>query len=54
VEHNFELKGRGLNKQITGILQKGTRTVTVTFRKGRYTYFCEPHEFEMRGTFRVT
>jgi plastocyanin len=53
-EHNFRLKGPGLNKQITGILQKGTRTVTVTFRKGTYTYVCDPHDTQMKGSFRVT
>jgi plastocyanin len=53
-EHNFRLKGRSLNKQITGILQTGTRSFTVTFRKGTYTYVCDPHDTQMKGSFRVT
>ncbi len=54
-EHNFRLRGRGVNKQITGILQKGTKSFTVTFRKGRtYAYVCDPHDTQMKGSFRVT
>ena len=55
VEHNFRLKGRGVNKQVTGILFKGSKTVTVTLRKGKYTYQCDPHVLQaMVATFRVT
>ena len=54
-QHNFRLKGPGLNKQITGLAMKGTRTVTVTLRKGTYTYVCDPHVGQgMKGSFRVT
>jgi plastocyanin len=53
--HNFRLKGPGLNKQITGIGFKGTKTVTVTLKKGSYTYQCDPHlSTGMKGSFRVT
>jgi plastocyanin len=54
-QHNFRLKGPGLNKQITGLAMRGTRTVTVTLRRGTYTYVCDPHIAQgMKGTFRVT
>ena len=33
--HNFRIKGPGLNKQITGLAFKGTKTVTVTIKGGR-------------------
>ena len=53
--HNFRLKGPGLNKQITSLAYKGTKTVTVTLKKGKYTYQCDPHAAQgMKHTFRVT
>jgi hypothetical protein len=53
--HNFRLKGPGLNKQITTLSQTGPKTVTVTLKKGRYTYQCDPHVAQgMKHTFRVT
>ena len=53
--HNFRLKGPGLNKQITMLSQTGSKTVTVTLKKGRYTYQCDPHVLQgMKKTFRVT
>ena len=53
--HNFRIKGPGLNKQITSIAFKGTKTVTVTLKKGKYTYQCDPHVLQgMKHTFRVT
>ena len=54
-EHNFRLKGPGMNRQITGLAFRGTRTVTVTLRRGTYTYVCDPHVGQgMKGTFRAT
>ena len=53
--HNFRLKGPGLNRQITGLGFRGTKTVVVTLRKGTYTYVCDPHIGQgMKGSFRVT
>jgi len=54
--HNFRIKGPGgLNKQITMLAQTGTKTVTVTLKKGRVTYQCDPHVLQgMKKTFRVT
>jgi plastocyanin len=53
--HNFRLKGPGLNKQITSLSFKGSKTVTVTLREGKYAYQCDPHILQgMKGTFRVT
>ena len=52
--HNFRLKGPGLNRQITALMFKGTKTVTVTLRKGTYMYVCDPHATQgMKHTFRV-
>lgn len=53
-EHNFHLSGRGVNKS-TSVEGKGTRTWTVTFKRGqRYTYVCDPHADTMFGSFRAT
>jgi len=54
-QHNFRLKGPGLNKQVTRLAFRGTKTVTVTLRRGTYTYVCDPHIGQgMKGSFRVT
>jgi plastocyanin len=52
--HNFHLKGP-VNKKITSVAFVGTKTVTVTLTKGKYTYVCDPHASmaSMRGTFTV-
>jgi hypothetical protein len=53
--HDFRLKGPGLNKLITGLAFKGSKTVTVTLKVGKYTYLCDPHVAQgMKHTFRVT
>ena len=53
--HNFRLKGPGLNKQVTTVPFVGKKTVTVTLKKGTYTFQCDPHAASgMKGTFRVT
>jgi hypothetical protein len=51
--HNFRLKGPGLNKRITTVGFKGTKTVTVRLRKGTYRYRCDPHASSMNGSFKV-
>jgi plastocyanin len=51
--HDFHLSGPGVNKVITGIGFKGTKTVTIKLRKGTYRYRCDPHSSEMHGSFRV-
>ena len=53
--HNFHLIGPGLNKTVTSVSFVGTKTVTVTLKKGSYTYQCDPHAAAgMKGTFKVT
>jgi hypothetical protein len=52
--HDFALKGPGLNKVITPVAFVGTKTVTVTLKKGTYKYVCTPHATLMRGSFRVS
>jgi hypothetical protein len=54
--HDFWLTGPGIkNKQITGLGFRGTKTVTVTLKKGRYEYYCKPHRsLGMRGFVKVS
>ncbi len=51
--HNFHLIGPGVNRQITAIAFKGTKTITVTLRKGTYRFICDPHFTTMKGSFKV-
>ena len=51
--HNFHLKWPGVDKK-TSVAGKGTKTWTVTLKKGKYTYKCDPHAAAgMKGTFTV-
>jgi plastocyanin len=52
--HNFHLLGPGVNKEITTVPFQGTKSLTVTLKKGTYTYQCDPHaSVGMKGTFKV-
>jgi hypothetical protein len=51
-EHNFHLYGPGVD-ETTSVTGTGTVNWTVTFREGRYTFVCDPHSSDMRGTFVV-
>jgi plastocyanin len=52
--HNFQIEGPGLDKRITTVNFTGTKTVRVHFRKGKYKFYCMPHESSMFGFFKVT
>ena len=52
-EHNFHLTGPGVNKKTT-VAEVGTRTWTVTLKKGTYKFVCDPHSDTMNGSFKVT
>ena len=51
--HNFHLFGPGSVDQATPVETTGTVTWNVTFVDGVYTYHCDAHPTQMRGTFRV-
>jgi hypothetical protein len=52
--HNFTLNGPGAaNRTITATSFVGTKTVTLTLRRGRYRFYCTVHP-TITGTFRVT
>jgi hypothetical protein len=42
-DHNFRIFGPGV-EEATGVEQEGTVTWTLTFREGRYTIQCDPHQ----------
>jgi hypothetical protein len=52
-EHNFALRGPGVNRALTGVDFVGTKTVTVKLGAGRYTFVCTPHSDDMRGSFGI-
>lgn len=53
--HDFHMRGPGMNNRMfTDSFFQGTKTVTIRLKKGRYTYYCDPHEFAgMKGSFTV-
>ena len=50
--HNFHLTGPGVNVT-TSVGGTGTKTFTVTLKKGTYRYVCDPHATLMRGSFTI-
>jgi plastocyanin len=54
-QHSFHLIGPGVDQVVTDVGFTGDKTVTVTLKKGTYTYQCDPHASQgMKGTFEVT
>lgn len=51
--HNFHLTGPGVNKKTT-VGGKGATTWTLTLKKGKYKYVCDPHASFMKGAFTVS
>jgi plastocyanin len=51
--HNFHLIGPRVNQK-TGVAFRGTKTWTVTLRRGLYRFRCDPHARQMKGSFRAT
>ena len=50
--HNFHLTGPGVNKA-TSVTGTGAKTWTVTLKRGTYRFVCDPHDFSMKGSFKV-
>jgi len=51
-DHNFHLRGPGVNVK-TSVAAAGTKTFTITLKKGLYRFVCDPHASSMRGSFRI-
>jgi plastocyanin len=53
--HNFVLEGKGVEREVTTVPFKGTKTVTVKLRAGgKYKFYCRPHESQMFGSVTVS
>jgi hypothetical protein len=52
--HDFHIEGPGVDRAITTVPFKGTKTVTILLRKGSFKFYCAPHESSMFGRFKVT
>jgi plastocyanin len=50
--HNFHLTGAGVNVK-TSVAAVGSKTFTITLKKGKYTFLCDPHASTMKGSFTV-
>jgi plastocyanin len=50
--HNFHLKGPGVNVKTT-VPGTGSKSFTVTLKKGKYTFLCDPHPTTMKGSFTI-
>ena len=48
--HNFHLTGPGVNVK-TSVPAVGTKTFTITLKKGKYVFVCDPHATVMKGSF---
>jgi plastocyanin len=51
--HDFHLRGPGIDRVLTSVTFQGTKSYTFTLAKGTYSYFCDPHQPVMHGSFRV-
>ncbi len=51
--HNFHLSGPGVNVR-TSVSAVGTKSFTVTLKKGTYSFVCDPHASSMKGSFKVS
>ena len=54
--HNFTLeqqKGGKFERHLTSTAFKGSKSVTVRLRRGRWKYYCSVHESQMFGFFKV-
>ena len=50
--HNFHIVGPGVNVK-TSVGSTGTKTFTVTLKKGTYKFMCDPHASVLHGSFKV-
>jgi plastocyanin len=55
--HNFTLERETkpkIEKHITTTASTGTKTITITLKRGQWKYYCSVHESLMHGFFKVT
>ena len=52
-EHNFHLTGPGDVDVSTSVGEEGEQEFEVTLEAGEYTFVCDPHASQMKGSFTV-
>ena len=52
--HDFHLTGPGINRVLTSVGFSGTKSYTLTLKKGNYRFQCDPHASFMHGAFKVS
>ena len=52
-EHNFHLTGPGGVDVATDVSAEGEESFEVTLEAGEYTFVCDPHASQMKGSFTV-
>jgi plastocyanin len=52
-EHNFHLTGPGGVDVATDVSEEGEESFDVTLEAGEYTFVCDPHASQMKGSFTV-
>lgn len=51
--HDFHLRGPGVDRVLTSVAFQGTKSFTLTLKKGTYRFVCDPHASFMHGSFTV-
>ena len=51
--HNFHLTGPGGVDVATDVSGEGEESLDVTLEAGEYTFVCDPHASQMKGSFTV-
>jgi hypothetical protein len=51
--HNFHITGSGVDDH-TDIQKSGVQTFTITVKPGTYTFRCDSHPTQMKGSFKVS
>lgn len=51
--HDFHLRGPGVDRVLTSVDFQGTKSYTLTLKKGTYHFLCDPHASFMHGSFTV-
>jgi plastocyanin len=52
--HDFHLIGPGINRVLTSVGFSGTKSYTLTLKRGSYRFQCDPHASFMHGAFKVS
>jgi plastocyanin len=53
-QHNFHLTGPGGVDVTTSVEETGEESLEVELEAGEYTFVCDPHASQMKGSFTVT